>query len=101
MCTRHTNCKKYFKKARYLRNHLYKFAKVPYPEHTPSHYMPDIQPDQTFITDTDPEFLRFLNVNKNQNLGNAEEDDDEDDLENVKIESGPHMSYMNMMQHNM
>ncbi len=55
MCTRHPNCKRYFKKARYLKNHLYKFAKIPYPEHVSSHYMPDIPPGQKFITDQDPE----------------------------------------------
>ena len=62
MCTRHTNCKKYFKKARYLRNHLYKFANQPYPEYAGAHYMPDIRPDQTFITDQDPELFDILNL---------------------------------------
>ena len=61
MCTRHTNCKKYFKKARYLKNHLYKFADIPYPENAGSHYMPDIQPDQKFITDQDPELWQMIN----------------------------------------
>ena len=60
MCTRHPNCKKYFKKARYLRNHLYKFANIPYPENATSHYMPDIRPDQKFVTDQDSELWDIL-----------------------------------------
>lgn len=60
MCTRHANCKKYFKKARYLKSHLYKFAEIPYPENAGSHYMPDIRPDQKFITDQDPELWNYI-----------------------------------------
>ena len=81
MCTRHTNCKKYFKKARYLKNHLYKFANIPYPENAGSHYMPDIQPDQKFITDQDPELWKCINKEERQRRAEEKEKRSEEPIE--------------------
>lgn len=83
MCTRHNNCKKYFKQARYLRNHLKKFAKIPYPENATSHYMPDFKPDQVFVTDQDPEFLHILAREDNAAEHNDDSSADEQNEQNT------------------
>ena len=97
MCTRHPNCKKYFKKARYLRNHLYKFANIPYPENATSHYMPDIRPDQKFVTDQDPELWDILAQeererrvqDKQRRAHQGQVNNDHNDINNINIGERP------------
>ena len=98
MCTRHSNCKKYFKKARYLRNHLYKFANQPYPENAGAHYMPDIRPDQTFITDQDPELFDILNIEERKRKNREKkqskrEDSQKDPNASANLKDEPRLLY--------
>ena len=65
---------------------MYKFAHQPYPENATSHYMPDIRPDQKFITDQDPEFYKILlrgekKFEKEKKAKKGQENDASDDSE--------------------
>ena len=50
MCTRHDNCKKYFKKAKYLKRHLQLFGDKVYPHFVHEQYKPVIPEGQVLIT---------------------------------------------------
>ena len=50
-CTKHTDCKKYFKKAYSLRKHLKRMGNKDYPTNISRFFRPEIPPDQETIKD--------------------------------------------------